>query len=244
MFLFESLVTTEAYVSRKKCSSTFCRFSLSCEGTTLTSLLQVELMNDADDQLDLWDKLKDELNEGKTVSAPKAKVSGKKRKMSGAQNSRKKPRIEADSDYDNSVDEDCDEETSDDVTSDDETGESLTEDQISSKISEIRGNKKKARQEKAELEGKIKALDAEIRALQVRVKPSRSRSIIWSICQALIMLNAFALASLRFMASRFGNPIRVLFYRLLFVSVLAVVVTRFDELPLLHRIVFDHSALC
>ena len=100
--------------------------------------------------------------------APKAKSSGKKRKAKGSQKPRKRQRIDSDSDSDSSADDDYDdEETSDEPDSADDTRDPLTEEQISNKISEIKANKKKARQERAEVEGKIKTLDPEIKALQV-----------------------------------------------------------------------------
>ena len=116
------------------------------------------------------DRLRDEIGDGKTVFAPKAKSSGKKRKAKGSQKPRKRQRVYSNSDSGSSADEDYDdEETSDKSESADDTGDPLTEEQISSKISEIKDNKKKARQERAEVEGKIKTLDLEIKALQVRL---------------------------------------------------------------------------
>ncbi|KAL8700510.1 MAG: hypothetical protein Q9201_005409 [Fulgogasparrea decipioides] len=130
-----------------------------------------EIMDDADDQLEVWDKLKDELEEGKTVYAPKLGSSGKKRKARGTDRPRKKRRAGSDSDNDESEDGDYqDEETDDEAESTNENEEPLTEDQVSAKISEIKANKKKARQEKAELDSKIKTLASEIKTSQAEEK--------------------------------------------------------------------------
>ncbi|KAI4255106.1 MAG: hypothetical protein LQ352_002735 [Teloschistes flavicans] len=130
-----------------------------------------EIMNDADDQLEVWDKLKDELEEGKTVFAPTSGSSSKKRKAGGTNGPRKKRRAASftddDDDLDETEDDDYEEEDSDaEAEPSDENKDLLTEEQISSKIIELKTNKRKARQEKAEIEGKVKTLVAEIKASQ------------------------------------------------------------------------------
>lgn len=132
-----------------------------------------EIMDDADDQLEIWDKLKNELDDGKTVYAPTLAPSGKKRKATGTDKPRKKRRAEKDSDDDESIHESEgrdyeDDEINDEAEPTDEDKDPLTEEQVDTKIAEIKANKKKARQEKAELDGKIKALATEIKNSQVR----------------------------------------------------------------------------
>ena len=134
-----------------------------------------ELMNDADDQLEVWDGLKEELEEGKTVFAPTAKSSGRKRKAKGSRKLQKKRRITSDSENDESEDEDYDdEETNDESESTDETTQPLTEEQLSTRIAELKANRKKARHERTALEDKIKALGMEIKTSQVRVLETES----------------------------------------------------------------------
>ena len=116
-------------------------------------------------------RMKDEVEDGKIVYAPKAKSSSKKRKARGSPKSRKKRRAssESESNSDNSTDEDYnDAETSDESESENVTKEPLSEEQISSKISEIKAKKKKARLDRADIERQIKKLDAEIKPLEVR----------------------------------------------------------------------------
>lgn len=132
-----------------------------------------EIMNDADDQLEVWDKLKDELEEGKTVFAPTSGSSSKKRKARGTDNSRKKRRaVSHDDSDDNSIEREDgdyeDEDSESEAELSEENQDPLTEEQISSKILEIKTNKKKARQEKAEIAGKVETLVAEIKASKVR----------------------------------------------------------------------------
>lgn len=130
-----------------------------------------ELMDDAEEQIDVWDALRNELVNGKTVFAPKAKVSGKKRKAKTSRRPLKKRRAQSDSD---SADDDLEDEdfghdeSSDGSESTEEIGEPLTEEIVSHKISEFKANKKRARQERSELDNKIKALGIEIKTKQVR----------------------------------------------------------------------------
>jgi len=130
-----------------------------------------ELMDDAEEQIDVWDALRNELGNGKTVFAPKAKASGKKRKAKTSRQSMKKRRAQSDSDSvdDDSENEDFgDDESSDGSESTEGIGEPLTEETVSHKILELKANKKRARQERSELDNKIKALGIEIKTKQVR----------------------------------------------------------------------------
>lgn len=127
-----------------------------------------ELMDDAEEHIDVWDSLKNELGNGKTVFAPLAKTSGK-RKAKTSRQSAKKRRAQSDSDIDDSKDEDFgDDESSDGSEAAERIRDPLTEETISQKISELKANKKKARQEKSQLDSTIKALGVRIATKQVR----------------------------------------------------------------------------
>lgn len=127
------------------------------------------IQDDADEQLEVWEGLNEELDDGKTVFASKANSAGIKRKASGSQKPRKKLRADSNrDDNDHSADQDIDDQgASDESNSSDEHVELLTQGAISQKLAEIRANKKKARQEKARLESKIKDLNSEMTTLEV-----------------------------------------------------------------------------
>lgn len=127
-----------------------------------------ELMDDAEEHIDVWDSLRNELGNGKTVFAPEAK-SSKKRKAKTSRQSAKKRRAQSNSDIDDSEDEDFgDDESSDGSEVAEGIRDPLTEETISQKISEFKANKKKARQEKSQLDSTIKALAVIITTKQVR----------------------------------------------------------------------------
>lgn len=137
-----------------------------------------ELMDDAEEQGDVWDALRNELGLGNTVFAPKAN-SGKKRKAENSRQPVKKRRVQSDSDNDDSEDEDFrDDESSNASESTSGIGEPLTEETITHKISEFKANKKKARQERTELDKKIKALAIEIKNKQVCYEMRRTSTFI------------------------------------------------------------------
>lgn len=127
-----------------------------------------ELMDDAEEQIDIWDALRNELGIGNTVFAPKAN-SGRKRKAETSRQPVKKRRVQSDSNNDDSEDEDFrDGESSNGSESTEGIGEPLTEETISHKISEFKANKKKARQGRSEFDKEIKALGIGIKTKQVR----------------------------------------------------------------------------
>ena len=126
-----------------------------------------EIMNDADDELEVWDGLKDDLEDGKAVFAPRKKRS-RKRTAVVDRKPRKRSRRDVSSDseaYDNAGSDDDQVEESEASSSQSEQQE-LSEDQVSAKISEIRSNKKNARQQKVELDAKIADLKRDIKVAQ------------------------------------------------------------------------------
>lgn len=130
-------------------------------------------MEEAEEQLEIWETLKDDLESGQTVYAPLPTLpSPKKRKRSseGTEKAHKKQRRSSgsDSESDNG-DGDYADDASDtsrgdekDDLSEQVRGEPLTEEQIESKISELKTTKKEGRRQRLQLEEKIKVLRAEM----------------------------------------------------------------------------------
>lgn len=121
-------------------------------------------LSDADDQIEIWEELKDSVEDGKTVFAPKSKPSSQKRKGKSSNKPRKKQRRDATSD-DDFIDDDSDDGTpepgSDSELESDERGEPLSEDEVIAKISELRSTKKEARRQRLELTEKMRDMEQE-----------------------------------------------------------------------------------
>lgn len=126
-------------------------------------------LSDADDQIEVWEALRDSVEDGKTVFAPKSKSSSKKRKGSSAKKPRKRQRRDATSDDDFIDDGDSDGDSDDSASEPDsdeepesaEAHEPLSEDQVIAKISELRSTKKEARKQRAEITAKMKEMESE-----------------------------------------------------------------------------------
>jgi hypothetical protein len=128
-----------------------------------------ELISDADDAIDVWDKLKDELEDGKTVFAPSDATKKRKRSAEPLRSRKKSKTSQANSDNDDDdfIDDDEIEDANDsDDRSDDkpDKGDPLTIDVIEAKIAQLKYEKKRARQEKSEIDTKIKNLNQELKA--------------------------------------------------------------------------------
>lgn len=122
-----------------------------------------EILSDTDDQLELWDKLHEDMEDGKTVYAP-TQVS-KKRKKSNKSPTRHKKRT---SNW-NSEEEDL---TSNDASSQEDLEvdissqrEPLTAEIINAKIDELKSTKKEARLQRRELDSQILNLREELKGL-------------------------------------------------------------------------------
>ena len=126
-----------------------------------TKAVYGESMNDIDEQIEIWDGLKEKLEDGKTVFPPKSKPAGRKRKGIRNDKARKKQRRSKSSD-----DESNDVENSDLNDSSDEGGKGsedgsesheqpLTEEQIVAKLQELRSTKKEARAQRGEITERI-----------------------------------------------------------------------------------------
>lgn len=122
-------------------------------------------LNDADDQIEVWEELKESVEDGETVFAPKSKPSSKKRKGKGAKKPRKRRRRDATSDGD-FIDDDDSDDSAQEPDSEEELepadpGEPLSEDQVIAKISELRSMKKEARRQRVEITEKMKEIAKE-----------------------------------------------------------------------------------
>ncbi|KAH6709607.1 Dynamin family-domain-containing protein [Leptodontidium sp. MPI-SDFR-AT-0119] len=134
-----------------------------------------ELINDAEEGIELWEKLKDQLEDGETVYDP-----SKKRKRSAEpKKSRKKAKKSrsssddededdfiVDEDEDEVDDEDANSEAEIDSDSASDKGDPLTAEDIDAKITQLKDDKKRARRERIETDDKIKEVSHKIKALE------------------------------------------------------------------------------
>ena len=134
-----------------------------------------EAMQDVDDQLEVWEGLREKLDNGSTVYPPKT---SKKRKGKGGKGPRKKQKRFSDDEDEEDDDYHEDQSTEGDDEDDDGTedeGIPLTEEQITSKVNELRGTKKEARRQRAELDDKMKTIRSEIAEAKAAEKKIESR---------------------------------------------------------------------
>jgi hypothetical protein len=127
-----------------------------------------EVLSDTDDQLEVWDKLRDDLEDGKTVYAPKL-GSKKRKKAQKSPKQRKKRTSDRTSDDDDFIDDDDDDDDSssheDFQTDAASQGEPLTSDIIEDKIAELKSTKKEARLQRRELDSQLLNLREELKVL-------------------------------------------------------------------------------
>ena len=124
----------------------------------------------ADEELDVWEKLKDDLSDGLTVYAPKSGFSKKRKRGSNDQACKRSKRESDDSDGDFSDDEsgsEIESEKSDDEDNDRRVP--LTDEDIQTKISELKTTKKEGRRERLKLDDSIKAVRAKVSGLQAKL---------------------------------------------------------------------------
>jgi hypothetical protein len=132
-----------------------------------------ELLNDADDAIEIWDKLEDELEDGKEVWAP-SDDSKKRNRSAEPKKPRKKSKMSQSDNEDNFIDDDedtddgQDEDNGSDAESGSESGsgkgDPLTLEEVEAKLNQLKADKKRARQEKSEVDAKIKELTLELKA--------------------------------------------------------------------------------
>ena len=128
----------------------------------------VAAVDEIDGQLDIWDHLKDEIDEGKLVFAPREQSESRKRKRgSGTDSPRKKPRsTDSDDDYvstDHEGDSGSEREEHEELQS---QGDPLTKDQIDEKLGELKALKKDARRHKSDLDNQITEVRKQISELE------------------------------------------------------------------------------
>ncbi len=150
-----------------------------------TKAVYGESMNDIDEQIELWDGLKEKLENGETVFPPKAKSAGKKRKYNSNNKARKRQRKtkssddESDNPEDSDVSDNSDEENK--GSEDDLEGqEPLTEEQIVAKLQELRATKKEARAQRGEITERITELRKEID--ECKIAEDRIESKMSAMC--------------------------------------------------------------
>ena len=122
-----------------------------------------ETMNDIDEQVEIWDGLKEKLEGGQTVFPPKPKTAGKKRKGNGNDKARKKQRRTKSSDDESYSDlSDSSDEVEQGSEDESESQEPLVETQIVAKLQELRTTKKEARAQRGEITDRISRIRRDI----------------------------------------------------------------------------------
>lgn len=133
-----------------------------------TKAVYGESMNDIDEQIEIWDGLKEKLEGGKTVFPPRSESAGKKRKGKGTDRARKKQRRTKSSDDEGDDVEESDYHSDDSdeyekgSENESESQEPLTEEQLVAKLQELRATKKEARAQRGEITERINQMRKEI----------------------------------------------------------------------------------
>ena len=122
-------------------------------------------IDDIDDKLEVYDQLKDRIEDGETVFAPKEKSQKRKRANKASSPARKKRRGSLSDDEIEiiSSDEDLDESSG---GSQEQTGPPLTQTQIEQKLDELKALKKDARREKGSLEEQIRDCSKRVKKIE------------------------------------------------------------------------------
>ncbi|KAH6642388.1 hypothetical protein C7974DRAFT_420684 [Boeremia exigua] len=137
---------------------------------------------EAADDIEIWEDLKDQRDDGKEVYAPAPKAA-KRKKDSAATKSRKRHQMDDEDSDTNFVIDDEDAEETEDEASDEEVQapqKPLTEDEINKKLKELRETKKTARREGLEINPQIEELRPRIREAQTKSKAIKAK--ISGIC--------------------------------------------------------------
>lgn len=145
-----------------------------------TKELLGEVFNHSDEQIEVWDTLKDAIEEGKTVYAPKQKAPTKKRKTNKNQKSRKRQRRD---DSDDDFIDDSEESASEPDAKDSENVEledPLSEDEIIDKLNELRSTKKDAKKERLEIAEKIKVIEKKL--AEARIEEEKLQAEMSALC--------------------------------------------------------------
>lgn len=160
-----------------------------------------DILNDAEDQAETWEAIKDSFDDGKTVFAPMDKSARRKRKADCSSRTRKRQRRAGESDAEETGDSNCEESSASEHgtegpdTGDEDTREPLDEERIVAKINEIRTTKKEARNQRADITEKMvsirkqieearaseKSIEAEISSLCISGRNQYSRGAIQQV---------------------------------------------------------------
>lgn len=147
-----------------------------------TSEILNENFNHADEQLEIWEGLRDLLEDGNTVFAPNESAS-KKRKKNNSLKGRKKLRRDSQSDND-LIDDDSEDFASESETEHDPVPTSykapLSEENIMAKIEELRSMKREARRQRADIVRKIKDLQEE--KAEAKTKEDKIEAEMSALC--------------------------------------------------------------
>ena len=133
-----------------------------------TKAVYGESMNDIDEQVEIWDGLKEKIEGGETVFSPKPKSAGRKRKGSSNEKARKKQRKtmtsddESDGAEDSNLSDASDEGRNPGSEDGSESREPLTEEHIVAKLQELRATKKEARTQRGDITERISQIRKEI----------------------------------------------------------------------------------
>ncbi|KAF8866379.1 hypothetical protein BDZ45DRAFT_639507 [Acephala macrosclerotiorum] len=149
-----------------------------------------EVMNDSDDKIEEWEKLKDSLDAGETVYAP-GESSKKRKRCAEPKKSRKKSKKSSSEDYEADFIDDEEEDESEggeDDESENESdsesvsgnGEPLAAEAIDAQLATFKEDKKKARQERAELDKQIREKNKEIKELDESI--AKIETAISAVC--------------------------------------------------------------
>ena len=142
-------------------------------------------ISDATDEMEIWDALKDQLNDGKTVYAPVRKGNKRKKGRSNKE-SRKRRHAEDDDDSDDYDSEDDRVSISSDDDSDSDgvapPQNPLTDTEIKAKLEELRTTRKTARRERSQLDAAMK--DVRLELAEIKTTMADIRAEMSAICIA------------------------------------------------------------
>ena len=137
-----------------------------------TKAVYEEVANDADEEIEVWETLKESVSEGKVTYAPPSKSADKKRKASSKQASSRKKAKKDSSDSEDSEFKETDDEI--EISDDDEEGdggsshsqnsEPLTLGEVTAKLQELKNVKKDTRAQKKEITEQMSEIRKELNA--------------------------------------------------------------------------------
>lgn len=170
-----------------------------------------EMLNDADEQIEVWETLKSSVEEGKICFPPKAQGLKKKRKGNTDQGARKKQRRSSSNDGEDSFDDDYEnsdesEEEAENSPGEEESGKPLTEEQVNAKIMELRETKKEARRQRLELSAKMTSIRKDITEAAIQEKKIEARMSALCI-SGRNHYSKGAIQHVRKVSSRFGRSL-------------------------------------